>query len=165
MIDVVDNITRSRMMAGIRGKNTKPELSLRSALHRLGLRYRLHVAGLPGRPDIVLPKHHAAIEVHGCFWHRHEHCSFCTTPASNMRFWKSKFGDTVKRDKRNVETLRKLGWRVAIVWECSVKDEGAEAIAEKIVAWLQSNRTFKEISSRSAKAASRRVSKAENLSR
>jgi DNA mismatch endonuclease (patch repair protein) len=159
MIDVVDKITRSRMMAGIQGKDTKPELELRRALHRLGLRYRLHVTGLPGRPDILLPRHHAAIQVHGCFWHRHEHCTFCTTPASNMRFWKLKFGETVKRDTRNLEALRKLGWKVAIVWECSVKDEGAEAIAQRIDTWLQSGRSFKEISSRSAMAASRRKSK------
>jgi DNA mismatch endonuclease (patch repair protein) len=158
MIDVVDKITRSRMMAGIRGKNTKPELDLRRALHRGGLRYRLHVGGLPGRPDIVLPRHHAIIEVHGCFWHRHEHCTFCTTPASNVGFWKSKFGETVKRDKLNREALRKLGWKVAIVWECSVKDEGAEAVARRIAAWIQSGRSFKEISSRSAKARSRRIS-------
>jgi DNA mismatch endonuclease (patch repair protein) len=147
MIDVVDKITRSRMMAGIQGKDTKPELGLRRALHRHGLRYRLHVAGLPGRPDIVLPRHHAAIEVRGCFWHRHEQCAFCTTPASNMNFWKSKFGDTVKRDKRNLEALRKLGWRVAIVWECSIKDKGADSIAAKLGAWLQSGSSFKEISS------------------
>jgi DNA mismatch endonuclease (patch repair protein) len=159
MIDVVDKITRSRMMAGIRGKDTKPELGLRRELHRLGLRYRLHVSGLPGRPDIVLPKHHAAIEVHGCFWHRHEDCLFCTTPASNMGFWRSKFSDTVKRDKQNLEALRKLGWKVAIVWECSIKDQGAEAIARKIAAWLQSGRSFKEISSSRAKADSRRISK------
>jgi DNA mismatch endonuclease (patch repair protein) len=159
MIDVVDKITRSRMMAGIRGKNTKPELDLRRALHHGGLRYRLHVGGLPGRPDIVLPRHHAIIEVHGCFWHRHEHCTFCTTPASNVGFWKSKFGETVKRDKLNREALRKLGWKVAIVWECSVKDEGAEAVARRIAAWLQSGRSFTEISSRSAKAKSRRISK------
>jgi len=146
-------------MAGIRGKDTKPELGLRRALHRLGFRYRLHVAGLPGRPDIVLPRRQAAIQIHGCFWHRHEHCAFCTTPASNMRFWKSKFGETVKRDKRNLEALRKLGWKVAIVWECSVKEKGAEAVAEKIAAWLQSRRSFKEISSRTSRTGSRRISK------
>ena len=159
MIDVVDKITRSRMMAGIRGKDTKPELGLRRALHRLGLRYRLHVAGLPGRPDILLPRHHAAIQVHGCFWHRHDRCAFCTTPASNMRFWKLKFGETVKRDKRNLEALRKLGWKVAIVWECSIKIEGAEVVAGRLAAWLRSGRSFKEISSRSTNARSRRISK------
>jgi len=159
MIDVVDKKTRSKMMAGIRGKDTAPERGLRRALHSLGLRYRLHATGLPGRPDIVLPRHHAAIQVHGCFWHRHEQCAFCTTPASNIRFWNAKFGETVERDKRNLEALRKLGWRVAIVWECSVKDQGAEAIASRIAAWLQSGRSFKEISSRSAKATSRRILK------
>lgn len=159
MIDVVDKITRSRMMAGIRGKDTEPELDLRRALHRKGLRYRLHVAALPGRPDIVLRRHNAAIQVHGCFWHRHKHCEFCTTPASNTRFWKSKFGETVKRDKRQLEALLKFGWKVAIVWECSVKDKGADAVALRIVAWLRSGRSFKEISSRSAMAASRRKSK------
>lgn len=159
MIDIVDKITRSRMMAGIQGKDTKPEQSLRRALHRLGLRYRLHVAELPGRPDILLPRHHAAIQVHGCFWHRHEHCTYCTTPASNMRFWKSKFGETIKRDKRNLEALRKLGWKVAIVWECSIKEKGEEEVAAQIGAWLRSGRSFKEISSRSANAASRRVSR------
>ncbi|HXN66207.1 MAG TPA: DNA mismatch endonuclease Vsr [Bradyrhizobium sp.] len=157
MIDVVDRVTRSRMMAGIRGKDTKPELDLRRALHRGGLRYRLHVAGLPGRPDIVLRRYSAIVEVHGCFWHRHERCLFCTTPASNRRFWKLKFGETVKRDKRNLEALRKLGWKVAIVWECSVKDEGPEAVAGKIAAWLQSGRSFKEISSRRARASPRRI--------
>jgi DNA mismatch endonuclease (patch repair protein) len=155
-MDVVDKITRSRMMAGIQGKDTQPELGLRRALHHLGFRYRLHVTGLPGRPDIVLPRHHAAIQVHGCFWHRHEHCAFCTTPASNIGFWRLKFGETVKRDKRNLEAMRKLRWKVAIVWECSIKIEGAEAVAGRLAAWLQSGRSFKEISSRSAKANGRR---------
>jgi DNA mismatch endonuclease, patch repair protein len=159
MVDVVDKITRSRMMAGIRGKDTKPELALRRALHHGGLRYRLHVAGLPGRPDIVLPRHHAIIEVRGCFWHRHEGCVFCTKPASNSGFWKSKFGATVKRDKRNIEALQKLGWRVAIIWECSVKDEGAETVARRITAWLQSGRSLKEISSRRAKAVTHKIPK------
>lgn len=154
MIDIVDKTTRSRMMAGIGGKNTKPERELRYALHRKGLRYRLHVSGLPGRPDIVLPRHNAIVEIRGCFWHRHKNCAFCTKPASNPDFWKRKFAETVKRDKRNVVALRKLGWKVAIIWECSVKDKGADAVAHKIVAWLQSKRLFKEISSRSARAKS-----------
>jgi DNA mismatch endonuclease, patch repair protein len=165
MIDVVDRITRSRMMAGIRGKDTKPELDLRRALHRGGLRYRLHVAGLPGRPDIVLPKYSAVIEVRGCFWHRHKACRFCTRPASNPHFWKSKFGETIKRDRRNLEALRKLGWKVAIVWECSIKDKGAEAVAGKIAAWLQTGRSFKEFSSRNAKAESRRISRKKKMAR
>lgn len=141
---VVDRITRSRMMAGIRGKDTKPELLLRRALHRMGLRYRLHVSGLPGRPDIVLPKYHAAIEIRGCFWHRHAGCRFATTPASNIPFWTSKFSETVKRDRRNLEALRKLGWRVAIVWECSIREEGGEGIAKKLSKWLVSKRSSGE---------------------
>jgi DNA mismatch endonuclease, patch repair protein len=158
MVDVVDRVTRSRMMGGIRGKDTKPELDLRLALHRRGLRYRLHVPGLPGRPDIVLPKHRAIIEIHGCFWHRHANCRFCTTPASNIGFWKPKFAETIKRDKRNIEALRELGWRVAVVWECSVKEIGAEATSTKLAKWLQSKSRFKEISSASAKTATRRIS-------
>jgi DNA mismatch endonuclease, patch repair protein len=107
----------------------------------------------------VLPKYHAIVEVRGCFWHRHEHCVFCTTPASNKGFWRTKFRDTVKRDKLNAEALRKLGWKVAIVWECSVKDEGAETIARRIAAWLQSGRSFKEISSRVTRVTSRQTLK------
>ncbi len=134
------------MMAGIRGKNTKPERELRQALHSLGLRYRLHVAGLPGRPDIVFPKHQAVVQVHGCFWHRHEGCSFATNPASNIPFWDLKFGETIKRDERNLEALRWLGWRVAVVWECSINKEGVEAVARRIASWLISARSFVEIS-------------------
>ena len=93
MVDVVDKATRSRMMSGIRGKDTQPELLLRRALHRLGLRYRVHVAKLPGRPDIVLARHNAVVLVHGCFWHRHRGCLFATNPASNAEFWKGKFAD------------------------------------------------------------------------
>src|SRR5579871_5600539 len=121
MADVVDKITRSRMMAGIRGKDTKPELSLRRALHRIGLRYRLHVSRLPGRPDIVLPRYRVAIQVHGCFWHRHPGCVFTTNPSSNIRFWKTKFRESVERDKRSLAALRDLGWRVIIVWECTLR--------------------------------------------
>jgi DNA mismatch endonuclease (patch repair protein) len=159
MVDVVDKITRSRMMAGIRGKDTKPEIALRHALHREGLRYRLHVSGLPGRPDLVFPKHRAAIQIHGCFWHRHGDCRFCTTPGSNKRFWKSKFDETVKRDEKKLTALRKLGWRVAVVWECSVKERGVEAVGQRIVAWLRSNRSFKEISGRRVKTNSSRKPK------
>jgi DNA mismatch endonuclease, patch repair protein len=145
MVDVVDKITRSRMMAGIQGKNTKPELVLRHALHRLGLRYRLHVSGLPGRPDIVMPKYRAVVQVQGCFWHRHECCSFATTPTSNIPFWTTKFADTVRRDRRNVEALRQLGWRVAVVWECSINKQGGNAVATRIATWLSSRRPFTEI--------------------
>ncbi|GMO93603.1 very short patch repair endonuclease [Bradyrhizobium sp. TM239] len=133
------------MMSGIRGKNTKPELLLRRALHDLGLRYRLHGPGLPGRPDIVFPRHHAVVQIQGCFWHRHDTCRFATSPSSNIEFWEKKFGETVKRDKRNLAALRQLGWRVAIVWECEINEKGGEAVAGRIVKWLASGRPVLEI--------------------
>lgn len=122
MADVVDRATRSRMMAGIRGKNTNPELVVRRYLHRAGLRFRLHVKSLPGRPDLVLPKHNAIVEVHGCFWHRHAACRFATMPSSNKAFWLRKFRENTSRDRRNARKLASLGWRVFTVWECEVGD-------------------------------------------
>jgi DNA mismatch endonuclease (patch repair protein) len=137
MTDVVDQATRSRMMSGIRGKNTKPELSLRRALHRLGLRFRIHSAKLPGKPDIVFPKFRAVVQVHGCFWHRHRGCRFATTPASRTDFWQTKFDATLERDKSTELALRSLGWRTAVVWECELKDLGEHAIAAALQSWLE----------------------------
>jgi DNA mismatch endonuclease (patch repair protein) len=145
MADTVDRLTRSRMMARVRGKNTKPEVALRRALHRLGLRYRIHASDLPGRPDVVLPKYRAAIQIQGCFWHRHEHCAYATTPASNRPFWKKKFRDTIARDKRMLEALRQRAWRVAIVWECALRREQACSVADQIYRWLHSRKRFKEV--------------------
>lgn len=150
MVDIVDKVTRSRMMAGIKGTDTKPELALRRALHKLGLRYRLHANGLPGRPDLILPKYYAAIQVHGCFWHRHEHCKYATTPSSNVPFWKKKFAKTIERDQRKFTALRHLGWRVAIVWECAIKEQGAVQAARSIQCWLASDEPVCEITSGSA---------------
>lgn len=135
MADIVDKATRSRMMAGIGGKNTKPEMMLRRALHAQGFRFRLHVASLPGKPDIVLPKHRAVILVHGCFWHRHPGCRFATTPATRPDFWSEKFRQNVLRDQRNQAALSNQGWRVATVWECDLR-QGSGAI-EELVAWLR----------------------------
>lgn len=120
-MDVVDRATRSRMMAGIGGKNTKPELSVRRALHAAGLRFRLHRRDLPGRPDIVLPRHRAAVLVHGCFWHRHPGCRYATTPATNREFWQAKFKGNVERDKRQLRELQLMGWRTFVVWECQIE--------------------------------------------
>jgi DNA mismatch endonuclease (patch repair protein) len=124
------------MMAAIRGVDTKPELRLRSALHRQGFRYRLHDRLLPGRPDLVLPRYRAAIFVHGCFWHRHEGCHWCTTPASNSDFWSAKFAANVERDLRHRQELRQAGWRVATVWECALRREPS-AVLDEIVHWLR----------------------------
>lgn len=136
MADIVDKATRSRMMAGIRGKDTRPEIQLRRALHALGLRFRLHAPDVPGRPDIVFPKYRAVILVHGCFWHRHANCKFATVPATRPEFWQTKFTSNIARDKRDVAALLEAGWRVGIVWECALKSAGAAAIAQNVAAWL-----------------------------
>ncbi|MFC3147238.1 very short patch repair endonuclease [Piscinibacterium candidicorallinum] len=123
MVDVVDPHTRSRMMGAIRGKDTAPELLVRRALHRMGLRFRLGGCGLPGRPDIVLPRHRAVVFVHGCFWHRHQGCARCTTPATNSDFWQRKFARNIERDGEVQRLLVIRGWRVFVVWECELADE------------------------------------------
>lgn len=140
MADVVDKSTRSRMMSGIRGKNTKPERVIRSVLHSAGLRYRVHVSELPGKPDLVFPKYKAVIMVHGCFWHRHSGCWWSTTPSSNIEFWTAKFTQNVQRDTQNILDLRKLGWRIAVVWECSLRLSPKDQVASIIGAWLDSER-------------------------
>lgn len=127
--DVHDQKTRSFNMSRIRGKNTKPEIRLRSLLHRQGFRFRNHVSGLPGKPDIVLPKYRTVIFVHGCFWHRHEGCRFCTTPATRKDFWDRKFSETVHRDRVIEQELKSLGWRVLTIWECDLKRDPEAVIA------------------------------------
>ncbi|MFY2826573.1 very short patch repair endonuclease [Ruegeria sp. MALMAid1280] len=116
----MDKQTRSRMMSGIKGANTKPELLLRRALHARGFRYKIHDRKLPGRPDIVLPKWRVVIEVRGCFWHRHEGCPKANTPATNAAFWREKFLSNIARDRMNADALLASGWRVLIVWECAI---------------------------------------------
>jgi DNA mismatch endonuclease (patch repair protein) len=123
MADIVSKAVRSRMMSGIRGKDTKPEVQVRRFLHSRGLRFRLHDRTLPGRPDIVLPRWRTVVLVHGCFWHQHKGCRFAYMPASNASFWREKLGGNVKRDRRNVLALRALGWRVLHFWECETKSE------------------------------------------
>lgn len=121
---IPDRITKERRswnMAQIKGKNTKPEVIVRSMLHRMGFRFRLHGKGLPGRPDIVLPRHKAVIFVHGCFWHRHRGCKNCTTPANNRNFWVTKLEGNAGRDRRHRSALRRIGWRVLTVWECETE--------------------------------------------
>jgi DNA mismatch endonuclease, patch repair protein len=131
MADIVDKATRSRMMSGIRGKNTKPELLARKLLHREGLRFALH-ANLPGKPDIVLPRHRSVVFVHGCFWHRHPGCRFTTTPATNTEKWQDKFDKNVKRDLSVTRQLRALGWHVYKVWACSIDETRMKRLAKRI---------------------------------
>lgn len=120
------------MMSGIRGKNTTPERLVRSYLHRAGLRFRLHEVELPGRPDIVLPRWGLVILVHGCFWHRHNGCRYAATPKTNPKFWAAKFEANVARDARNVAALRRLGWRVIVVWECRTGERSLDALVRRI---------------------------------
>lgn len=121
MVDIVDAVTRSRMMAGIKGKHTKPEIIVRRYLHKMGCRFRLHRKDLPGQPDIVLPAHRLVIFVHGCFWHRHANCYYSTSPATRSDFWYEKFSKNIDRDERHKILLEISGWRVLTVWECGLK--------------------------------------------
>lgn len=127
MVDVVSPEVRSRMMASIRNRDTKPEMTVRRFLHAQGYRYKLHDRSLPGSPDLVLPKFKLAIFVHGCFFHRHGGCRFATMPSQNREKWITKFGQNVERDARNVELLRATGWRIFVIWECGLRSEQREA--------------------------------------
>lgn len=140
MADIVDPATRSRMMSHIRGKDTKPEILLRKALFRRGFRYRLNAKELSGKPDIVFPKWNAVVFVHGCFWHRHTGCRYTTTPATRPEFWDEKFRRNVERDQENLENLHQAGWRTAIVWECSLR-QNPDKVSLEVAQWLSDNRS------------------------
>ena len=109
-------------MSAVKGKDTKPELLVRKLLHALGYRFRIQRKGLPGRPDIVLPRYKTAIFVNGCFWHRHEGCKYASTPSTNSEFWEKKFTANVERDARNYAALKEQGWNVIVIWECEIKE-------------------------------------------
>jgi DNA mismatch endonuclease (patch repair protein) len=139
MADVVDRATRSRMMAGIRGRDTAIERAIRKALHARGFRFRVDDRRLPGRPDIVLPRWKAVILVHGCFWHAHD-CGLCRIPSTRPEFWRDKLAGNADRDERNRRQLLEGGWRVATVWECSLRGRGqqaVEAVADRLGDWLR----------------------------
>ena len=131
---------RSDIMRRVRSTDTTPEKKVRSLLHKLGFRFRLHRSDLPGKPDIVLPKHRAVVFVHGCFWHRHQGCPHATTPASRQEYWLPKFKRTVERDKKNQEELRQKGWNVIVVWECETKD--ISKIAEYLLKFFERDKSF-----------------------
>ena len=113
---------RSRNMSAIKSKNTKPEITVRKFLHSKGYRFRIHRKDLPGSPDIVLPKYKTVVFVHGCFWHRHEGCKHKTTPKTRKEFWENKFNENIKRDRNNFKELKKLNWKVLVIWECQMKN-------------------------------------------
>lgn len=121
MTDIVDSATRSRMMSGIRGKDTQPELVIRRYLHSKGYRFRLHRRDLPGRPDLVLSSYRLVVFVHGCFWHRHAGCFYATSPSSRKDFWQAKLNRNVERDEEQKCSLSDQGWRVLTIWECGIR--------------------------------------------
>lgn len=134
----MDRLTQERRswnMSRIKGRDTRPELIVRSVLHRLGFRFRLHGKGLPGRPDVVLARHRTVVFVHGCFWHRHRRCRFAYEPKTNVTFWSEKFRQNVARDSSNNRELRHRGWHVVVVWECQAADRAA--LAECLAAALE----------------------------
>ncbi|WP_324731255.1 very short patch repair endonuclease [Pseudomonas paeninsulae] len=147
MADIVDKATRSRMMSGIRGKNTKPELIIRKALHAQGFRFRLHVNDLPGKPDLVLPKYKAVIFIHGCFWHGHD-CRYFKAPQTRPDFWLNKIGQNKSRDEYQQAVLQGLGWRVMVVWECAVRAVNGQkngTLIDLIAKWLINGGSYIQI--------------------
>jgi DNA mismatch endonuclease Vsr len=147
-MDVVDRETRSRMMSGIGSRNTEPELLIRKRLFALGFRYRVNVRKLPGSPDIVLPKYHAVVFIHGCFWHGHD-CEYFRLPSTRTEFWKDKIGKNRERDAKVLNQLHAEGWRVCIVWECAtrgkVQRQKIDETANRIALWLKSDAIWLEV--------------------
>ena len=131
MMDILSEEKRSWNMSRIKGKDTRPEKTVRSILHKNGFRFRLNRKDLPGKPDIVLPKYKSVIMVHGCFWHQHKNCKYATVPKSNTAFWISKLDGNVKRDKKNISALKRLGYRVIVMWECQILDKNKTRIKTK----------------------------------
>ena len=133
MADVHDKETRSRNMAAIKSKNTKPEILVRKFLHKHGFRYRLHVKDLPGKPDIVLPKYKTVIFVHGCFWHGHEGCKYYVVPKTRTEWWLNKINGNIGNDKKAYEALKAEGWNVIEVWECDLKPASLETTLTNLI--------------------------------
>jgi DNA mismatch endonuclease (patch repair protein) len=150
MADIFSTKRRSELMSGIKGKDTKPELLLRKHLHIAGFRYKLHDKNLPGRPDLVFPKYKAVIQINGCFWHRHN-CHLFKWPSTNKEFWKRKINGNKYRDHISEEKLLSTGWRLLIIWECSLKGKNKiqlSKIINRTSKWLKSKSSFKEICGR-----------------
>lgn len=146
MTDVVDTATRSRMMAGIKGRDTKPEIVVRKALFAAGYRFRLHRRDMPGSPDVVLPGRRIAVFIHGCFWHAHMDCPYAKKPATRREFWEAKLAANVERDRRAREAILNTGWRVLIVWECAIRDKTIrEDLMSILDRWIKGNAYYDEI--------------------
>ena len=146
-VDIVPAHVRSRMMSGITGKNTKPELAIRSALHKRGFRFRLHRKDLPGKPDLVFTSRNAVLFVHGCFWHGHD-CHLFRWPKSREEFWQDKIGKNIDRDQTQRQALEEAGWRVGAVWECALKGKNRlpfDSVVDQCAIWLKSDRKMLEV--------------------
>jgi DNA mismatch endonuclease (patch repair protein) len=141
-MDVFSREKRSQIMSRVSGKNTKPELIVRSLLHRMGYRFRLHRSDLPGKPDIVLPKYKKVIFVHGCFWHGHIDCQRSKRPTTNKNFWHEKLDGNIARDKVTIRNIRELGWDALVVWSCEVKD--MNQLGNIIIAFLETPKKTKK---------------------
>ncbi|MDE0150585.1 MAG: DNA mismatch endonuclease Vsr [Rhodospirillaceae bacterium] len=147
MADTVDPITRSRMMASVRSRDTGPEVAIRKALHRRGFRYRTNDPKLPGRPDIVFPKYRAAVLIHGCFWHGHD-CSLFRLPATRREFWAKKLQQNRERDEKVRLALSETGWRCLTVWECALRGPEKRdfiALIEEVIRWVTTGKTAYEL--------------------
>ena len=147
MADVVTPAVRSRMMSGIRSKDTRHEVKIRKALHAVGFRYRLHRRDLPGKPDITLPRYRAVIFVHGCFWHGHD-CHLFKWPSTRPEFWTAKISGNRERDQKVRDALLETGWRWLIVWECAIKGKHKQDFGDliyQIIAWVQNSSAECEI--------------------
>ena len=131
-VDRLDPEARSRLMSKIRGKDTKPEMAVRSYLHARGLRYRLHDKSLPGKPDLVFRSRRVVVFVHGCFWHGHAGCNKARTPKTHEDFWRTKVETNAARDRRNIRKLRSLGWHVFVIWQCQICERRLERLFRQI---------------------------------
>lgn len=151
MVDVVTPEKRSQMMAGIRGQDTKPEIAIRKLLFARGYRFRVRRKDLPGKPDIVLPKHNSVIFVHGCFWHGHAQCNLFRMPKSKQEFWNKKIAGNIVRDEIAIAKLLEEGWRVCTVWECALKGRnrlGEDKVINSLKEWIEDGGKQKTIRSK-----------------
>ncbi|HAW93388.1 MULTISPECIES: very short patch repair endonuclease [unclassified Arsukibacterium] len=147
MTDIHSKAVRSKNMAAIKGRNTRPEMLVRRALHTAGFRYRLHVANLPGKPDLLFPKYKAVIFVQGCFWHQHQ-CAMFHWPKTRTEWWKQKISSNRAHDEAVQDKLRELGWRVLLVWECALKGKTKvplPQLTDEIAHWLRDGSSFAEL--------------------
>lgn len=139
MADTNSKAARSKIMSAVKGKNTKPEITVRKYLFSQGFRYRKNVSNLPGKPDIVLPKYRTVVFVNGCFWHFHQECNRFVWPEDNADYWKKKITGNIERDKRNYKALCEAGWKVIVVWECQLKKNQCEETLTSLAKAIRGN--------------------------